>query len=203
VQGGALRRACAGAALAALEWSEGRAAPSLSGGGDVRGLLPPSKRRRRPGVSSPASSYAGERLRHHGPPSPSDQRPDAGRPWSSWRRRGRMRRQRPGPPPSRASSRSGRISFPVDQQWWRKDLLPCVLGVAVRSSTGGGPVRLDLGPRGVAAGGEGGGVARPGGPGGTGPARPRVRAGVFCRWPAWLDSAGACACKATGHARAG
>jgi hypothetical protein len=43
----------------------------------------------------------------------------------------------------------------------------------------------------------------PGGPGGIGLAHPQVRAGVFCRWPARLDSAGECACKATGHARAG
>jgi hypothetical protein len=30
-------------------------------------------------------------------------------------------------------------------------------------------------------------VAGPGGPDGFGLARPRVRAGVFCRWPARLD----------------
>jgi hypothetical protein len=35
------------------------------------------------------------------------------------------------------------------------------------------------------------------------PARLRVRAEVFCQWPARLDSAGACVCKTTGHARAG
>jgi hypothetical protein len=64
-------------------------------------------------------------------------------------------------------------------------------------------VRLDLGPRGVAAGGEGGGVAGPGGPGGIGLGRLRVRAGVFYRWSARLDSAGVCAYKATGLARAG
>jgi hypothetical protein len=41
-----------------------------------------------------------------------------------------------------------------------------------------------------------------GGPSGIEPARSRVRAEVFCQWPARLDSAGVCACKATGHARA-
>jgi hypothetical protein len=40
----------------------------------------------------------------------------------------------------------------------------------------------------------GGRVAGPGGPGGIGLARPRVRAGVFYRWPARLGSAGVCAC---------
>jgi hypothetical protein len=104
--------------------------------------------------------------------------PGAGGPRSSWRRRGRMRRR-------------------------RQDLLPCGLGVAVRSSTGGGPVRPDLSPRGVAAGGEGGGVAGRGGPGGIGLARPQVRAGAFCRRPAQFNSAGACVCKATDHAQAG
>jgi hypothetical protein len=64
-------------------------------------------------------------------------------------------------------------------------------------------MRPDLGPCGVAAGGEDGGVAGPGCSGGTGLARPRVRAGVFYRWPARLDSAGECACKATDHAHAG
>jgi hypothetical protein len=45
-------------------------------------------------------------------------------------------------------------------------------------------------------------VTGPGGPSGIEPARSRVRAEVFYRWPARLDSAGVCACKATGHARA-
>jgi hypothetical protein len=46
-------------------------------------------------------------------------------------------------------------------------------------------------------------VIGPGGPSGIEPARSRVRAKVFYRWPARLDSAGVSACKATGHARAG
>jgi hypothetical protein len=42
-----------------------------------------------------------------------------------------------------------------------------------------------------------------GGPSGIEPACSRVQAEVFYRWPARLVSAGECACKATGHARAG
>jgi hypothetical protein len=45
-------------------------------------------------------------------------------------------------------------------------------------------------------------VTGPGGPSGIEPARLRVRAEVYYRWPARLDSTGVCACKATGHARA-
>jgi hypothetical protein len=42
-----------------------------------------------------------------------------------------------------------------------------------------------------------------GGPGGIEPVHSRMRAEVFCQWPARLDSAGVCACKASDHARAG
>jgi hypothetical protein len=45
-----------------------------------------------------------------------------------------------------------------------------------------------------------GGVTGPRGPSGIEPARSQVRAEVFYRWPARLDSAGVCACKATRHA---
>jgi hypothetical protein len=45
-------------------------------------------------------------------------------------------------------------------------------------------------------------VTGPGGPSRIEPARSRVRAEVFCQWPARLDSANECACKATDHARA-
>jgi hypothetical protein len=45
-------------------------------------------------------------------------------------------------------------------------------------------------------------VTGPGGPSGIEPARSRVRAKVFCQWPARFDSADECACKATDHARA-
>jgi hypothetical protein len=48
-----------------------------------------------------------------------------------------------------------------------------------------------------------GGVTGPGGPDRFGLARPRMRAGVFCWWPAWLDSSGVCVCRATDHAHAG
>jgi hypothetical protein len=41
------------------------------------------------------------------------------------------------------------------------------------------------------------------GPDGFGLTRPRMRARVFYRWPAQLDSVGVSACKTTGHARAG
>jgi hypothetical protein len=41
------------------------------------------------------------------------------------------------------------------------------------------------------------------GPDGFGLTHPRMRARVFYRWPARLDSAGMSACKTTGHARAG
>jgi hypothetical protein len=67
-------------------------------------------------------------------------------------------------------------------------------GLARAAAEGAAPVRADLGPDSVAAGGEGGGAAGPGGPGGIGPARPRVRAGAFGWWAARLVSAG--------HARA-
>jgi hypothetical protein len=53
---------------------------------------------------------------------------------------------------------------------------------------------------------EGASVARRSvgeGPNGFGLVRPRIRARVFCRWPARLISAGECVCKTTGHARAG
>jgi hypothetical protein len=63
--------------------------------------------------------------------------------------------------------------------------------------------RWQAGPDGITADGEGGGVAEPGGPSEIEPARSRVQAEVFCQWPARLDSAGTCACKATGHAREG
>jgi hypothetical protein len=72
-----------------------------------------------------------------------------------------------------------------------------------RPREGAAPMWADLSPDGVTAGGEDGGVAGPGGPGRIGPAHLRMRAGVFYRWPARLNSAGMCACKATGHARAG
>jgi hypothetical protein len=53
---------------------------------------------------------------------------------------------------------------------------------------------------------EGASVARrseDGGPSGFEPARSRVRAEVFCQWPARFVSAGVSACQATDHARAG
>jgi hypothetical protein len=88
-------------------------------------------------------------------------------------------------------------SFPVGEQRRRQDLLPYGLGLAVRSSTGGGParaaegaapVRAGLGPR----GGRGGGYGAA-----------QVRRMVQDRWLARLDSAGACAYEETDHARAG
>jgi hypothetical protein len=42
-----------------------------------------------------------------------------------------------------------------------------------------------------------------GGPDGFRLARPRMRARVFYRWPARLDSVGVSACKTIGHTRAG
>jgi hypothetical protein len=63
-------------------------------------------------------------------------------------------------------------------------------------------VRADHGPR----GGRGASVARRSEGGdlsGIEPSRSRVRAEVFCQWSARLNSTGECACKATGHARAG
>jgi hypothetical protein len=64
-------------------------------------------------------------------------------------------------------------------------------------------VRADHGPRGGRGGASVVRRSEGGDPSGIEPARSRVRAEVFCQWPARLNSAGECACKATGHARAG
>jgi hypothetical protein len=70
-----------------------------------------------------------------------------------------------------------------------------------RKTNGGG--RLALMASQQVAGGKDNGVAEPRGPSGIEPACSRVRAEVFYRWPARLDSASVCACKATDHAQAG
>jgi hypothetical protein len=95
-------------------------------------------------------------------------RAPGGVPGSRGARAALFQQQTGGAESGRVGSRSTRTGAEEQQRGVRQqlvckqhgvqDLLPCGLGVAVRSSTGGGPVWPDLGPRGVAAGGEGGGV---------------------------------------------